>query len=122
MPFQPLAVARLETRRLQGIEHVVGEQHAAPGLLRRRVDPVHPRCQTRRQRGADALALTLAQIGAGFEYLVPRRQGNALVQRLHHEIGRWSCRESVCRNVSTTVVALSLITKYVLTLKLTTQS
>jgi len=49
---------------------------------------MHARRQIGCQRSADALALTLTQIGAGLENLVPHRHGIALCQRLHDVAGK----------------------------------
>src|ERR1700712_5052668 len=62
-----LAVANREARGRQRVDHFVGEEHAVPVLLGGAVEPYRTSKKRRRQRGMQSLALTLAQVGTGFE-------------------------------------------------------
>ena len=81
-----LAALHRDARGRQRVDHLVGEQHAAPALLGRAVQPVHARVEFGRQRGGEALALALAQVGAGFEDQVAVRQAAGRGERLERRL------------------------------------
>ena len=64
-----------KTRCRQCIQHLVGEQYAAPFFLRRPVQPGHALEQGTRQRGGKAFALALTQVGGRLQDGVARRHG-----------------------------------------------
>ena len=87
MLFEHFAVADREARRRQRIDHFVGEQHAAPSALRRHVQPFDQVEQQRVEVFAQAFTLAFAQIGAGFEDGVTRRQCIQREQFLQRDLG-----------------------------------
>ena len=71
--FIDLAVDHREPRRRQRIDHFVGEHHAVPGRVDRRLQPLHLREYVRREPRIQPFPLTFAQIGTGLQDGVTRR-------------------------------------------------
>ena len=85
--LEHLAVLDGEARCRQRIDHFIGEQHAIPFAGHGTVRPVHQLEQGRWQILLQALALALAQVGAGFEDQVAVGQCVEFEQALEHDFG-----------------------------------